>query len=30
MYGYASFGEIKKRDLGLGDRLGIKRIYPLF
>ena len=26
MYGYSGFGDIDKRDLGLGDRLGIKEL----
>ncbi len=28
MYGYGSLGETKKRDLGIGDMLGVERIYP--
>ena len=28
MYGYGAKGEIKKRTLGLGDMLGVEKIYP--
>jgi len=27
MYGYGAMGELRKRTLGLGDELGIDRIY---
>lgn len=29
MYGYSSLGETNKRDLGLGDCLGVEHIYPV-
>jgi|GEM_PF-2414227 len=28
MYGYGSLGETKKQDLGIGDMLGVEKIYP--
>lgn len=28
MFGYASLGEVKKRDLGAGDVLGVRKAYP--
>ncbi len=28
MYGYGALGETKKRDLGMGDMLGVEKIYP--
>ena len=28
MYGYGALGETNKRDLGLGDMLGVEKIYP--
>jgi hypothetical protein len=27
MYPYADYGEIQKRTLGLGDKLGMQRLY---